>query len=63
MGLPLKIVDGNRWFIVLDAEGSITWYNSQTGKLLAVFRLYPDLWVLERDGQILQGKTAKKTNS
>jgi len=59
-GLPVKIINGNRWFIVLDGEGGITWHDNRSGKLLAVLRLYPDLWVLEKDGKTVQGKTAKK---
>ncbi|MCL2835101.1 MAG: hypothetical protein FWD78_18180, partial [Treponema sp.] len=42
MGLPVKIVDGDRWFIVIDGEGCITWHDNQTGNLLAVFRLYDE---------------------
>ncbi|MCL2319882.1 MAG: WD40 repeat domain-containing protein [Treponema sp.] len=41
-GLPVKIINGGRWFIVLDGEGGICWHDNRTGKLLAVFRLYQD---------------------
>ena len=47
-GFPIKIIDGGRYFVVLDGEGNVTWHDNQTGKLLAVFRLYPDSWVLEK---------------
>jgi len=42
IGLPVKIIDGGRWFIVLDGEGCVTWHDNQTGSLLAVFRLYTE---------------------
>jgi len=62
-GLPVKIISGTRWFIVLDGEGGIAWHDNMTGKLLAVLRLslqgnngsspgtpqlYPNLWTLEK---------------
>ena len=47
-GLPLKIINGGRWFITLDGEGGITWHDNNTGKLQAVFRLHQDSWVLEK---------------
>jgi len=59
-GLPVKIINGGRWFIVLDGEGGLTWHDIPSGKLLAVFRLYPDLWVLESGGKKVQGRIAKK---
>ncbi|MCL2093071.1 MAG: hypothetical protein FWH12_02650 [Treponema sp.] len=50
-GLPYKISNGqDRWFILLDREGIISWHDSSTGELLAVFRLYEDYWTLERRG-------------
>jgi hypothetical protein len=59
-GLPVKIIDGGSRFVVLDGEGGITWHDSWTGRLLAVLRLYPDFWLLERDGETIRGKTLKK---
>ena len=61
-GLPVKIVDGGDWFIVLDGEGGISWHNNQTGKLLAVLRFYPDSWVLRMEGENIRGKTMPKTS-
>jgi hypothetical protein len=59
MGLPLKIMDGGCWFVILDGEGGLTWNDNQTGKLQAVFRLYREAWVLEdlsaSDSRIIQG--------
>ncbi|MCL2130187.1 MAG: WD40 repeat domain-containing protein, partial [Treponema sp.] len=49
MGLPVKILDGGgQWFIVLDGEGGLCWHNIETGKILAVFRVYQNFWVLEK---------------
>jgi len=47
MGLPVQIMDGGRWFVILDGEGGLTWHDNQTGELQAVFRLYEENWVLE----------------
>ena len=61
-GLPVKIVDGGRWLIVLDGEGSITWHNNQTGELLAVYRLIPNTWYLSRGKYLnpISGRTVRK---
>ena len=59
-GLPVKIIDGGRWFIVLDGEGTIAWHDNQTGKLLASFRLYPGGWILEKAGATIKGRTSGK---
>jgi hypothetical protein len=59
-GLPVKILDGGKWFVILDGEGGITWHDPRTGKLLAVFRIYPDFWVLEAEGKKFQGRTVRK---
>jgi WD40 repeat protein len=45
---PVKIIDGGRFFVVLDGEGAVSWHDNQTGASLAVFRLYQDLWILEK---------------
>ena len=58
-GLPVKIIDGVRWFIILDGEGGISWHDNRTGKLLAVLRLFSDSWVLQSNGKIISGRTAK----
>jgi WD40 repeat protein len=46
-GLPLRISGGDLYFVVLDAEGCISWHDPRTGEILAVFRLYEDQWVLK----------------
>ncbi|MDR2177120.1 MAG: WD40 repeat domain-containing protein [Treponema sp.] len=45
-GLALSIADGNPYFVVLDAEGCVSWHDPLTGDILAVFRLYEDQWIL-----------------
>jgi hypothetical protein len=45
--LPQRIISGGRFFITLDAEGSVAWYENQTGELAALLRLYSHEWVLE----------------
>jgi outer membrane protein assembly factor BamB len=55
-GLPRRLLNGGRWFIQLDTEGSISWHDPRTGKILAVFRLYGGEWVLDREGRTIRGK-------
>jgi len=42
------------FFLSLDSEGNISWHNTN-GKLLAVFRVYKDRWVLEKGLETLGG--------
>jgi WD40 repeat protein len=58
-GFPIKILDGNRRFIVLDTEGNITWHDPETGKILARFRLYENEWTLEKEGSLIRGRCTK----
>jgi WD40 repeat protein len=67
-GLPLKILDGGRRFILLDTEGNITWHDPATGKIAALFRLYGDEWTLEtfdtldpldKEGSLIRGRLTK----
>jgi WD40 repeat protein len=58
-GLPRKILDGGRRFILLDTEGNITWHDPATGKILAVFRLYENEWILEKEGSFIRGRVTK----
>ena len=56
-GLPVKIFDGGgRWFIILDGDGGITWHDNRTGKLLAVFRLYNNFWMMQKNGETIRGQ-------
>ncbi|MCL2601409.1 MAG: hypothetical protein FWD91_01200 [Treponema sp.] len=55
-GLPVHIADGGRWFVVLDGDGAINWHDNQTGSLQAIFRLTPERWVLERNGEVIGGE-------
>jgi hypothetical protein len=58
-GFPIRILDGNRRFIVLDTEGNITWHDPETGKILARFRLYENEWILEKEGSLIRGRLTK----
>ncbi|MDR1239520.1 MAG: WD40 repeat domain-containing protein [Treponema sp.] len=49
-GLPLLLIDGARFFIALDGDGNICWHDPESGKLLALFRLYQNEWILQEDG-------------
>jgi hypothetical protein len=44
--IPVQIAGGGMYFIVLDAEGGISWHDPRTGEMLALFRLYEDEWTL-----------------
>jgi hypothetical protein len=44
--IPVQIAGGGMYFIVLDAEGGISWHDPRTGEMLALFRLYGDEWTL-----------------
>jgi hypothetical protein len=57
-GFPKRILSGGGFFIIIDSEGSIAWYNGESGKLEALLRIYPDGWVLEKDGETVQGPIA-----
>ncbi|MDR2103303.1 MAG: hypothetical protein LBP42_04265, partial [Treponema sp.] len=50
-GLPVRLIEGGDYFIILDEEGNITWHHPQSGKLLALFRLYENTWTLEKPGE------------
>jgi hypothetical protein len=61
-GLPLRLIDGDFCFVVLDGEGNIAWHDPDTGKLLALFRIYGDRWIMEtrgplREGPVIRGAT------
>jgi len=53
-GLPVKLLGCTNFFLSLDSEGNIAWHNIN-GKLLAVFRVYKDRWVLETENETLGG--------
>jgi outer membrane protein assembly factor BamB len=52
-GLPLRLIEGSRYYIVLDTEGNIAWHDPESGALLALFRLYENEWILEKPGASL----------
>jgi len=53
-GLPVKLLGCKDFFLSLDSEGNVSWH-STNGKLLAVFRIYKDRWVLETGTKTLGG--------
>jgi hypothetical protein len=55
-GLPQKIISGSGYFICLDSDGNITWHDPGTGRILALFRIYADAWVLETQGVTTRGR-------
>jgi hypothetical protein len=59
-GLPLRLVDGGAFFIAVDGDGNLCWYDPRTGKLLALFRLYDTEWILQQNqGDSLWGAVQK----
>jgi len=53
-GLPVKLLGCKDFFLSLDSEGNVSWHGTD-GKLLAVFRIYKDRWVLETDKKTFGG--------
>jgi len=51
-GLPIKLLGCDEFFICLDSEGSISWHDNKTGKMLALFKLYEDKWTLSNGREI-----------
>jgi WD40 repeat protein len=49
-GFPLRLIDGGRYCIAVDTEGTIVWYDPESGDLLALFHLYENEWILEKPG-------------
>jgi len=54
-GLPLKLFDGGNYLVSLDGDGNICWYESRSGKLLAIFKLHPDGWTLQTEQKTISG--------
>ncbi|MDR0622948.1 MAG: WD40 repeat domain-containing protein [Treponema sp.] len=55
-GLPFRLFEGGPFFVTVDGDGNICWYDPRTGKLLALFRLYENEWILQHDqGESLWG--------
>jgi len=53
-GLPVKLLGLKDFFLSLDSEGNISWHDTD-GKLLSVFRIYKDRWVLETGEETIGG--------
>ncbi|MDR1838207.1 MAG: hypothetical protein LBQ93_01275 [Treponema sp.] len=59
--LPVKLLGCDGFFISLDSEGNIAWHDNKNGKVLAVFSLYADQWILQNarktSGRLLRQQT------
>jgi hypothetical protein len=56
-GLPIRLINGDSYFITIDEDGNISWHESHSGGLLALLRLYESEWILEKaGGRTLRGK-------
>jgi hypothetical protein len=59
-GLPSGLTGGGIYFITVDKEGSISWHDSTTGALKAIFKLYKNEWILEKaDGFTVSGTISR----
>jgi WD40 repeat protein len=54
-GLPVKLIGCDNFFLCLDSEGNVAWHDNTSGKLLAVFSLYSEKWVLLTDRETTGG--------
>jgi hypothetical protein len=59
-GLPVRLFEGDAFFVTVDGDGNICWYDPRTGQLLALFRLYENEWILQQGrGGSLRGVVQK----
>jgi hypothetical protein len=54
-GLPHRLLNGGQYLINLDMDGSILWHDSNSGKLLAIFRLRSSTWTLQTEQRTISG--------
>ncbi len=55
-GLPVKLLNTDRYFIALDRSGSILWHNASTGDIEAALHMYEGKWYLQKkNGDTLEG--------
>jgi hypothetical protein len=58
--LPVTLLSGDKFFITLGKDGSISWYDADTGRLLARIRLYDTEWIMELgQGRVIRGPVQK----
>ena len=55
-GFPLQLLDGGNWLVSIDSSGCISWHETRSGNLLAVFRLHPNEWTLQTERGIIRGR-------
>ena len=54
-GFPYRLFEGGRNVVSLDRDGNLAWHDSQSGRLLAIFRLHPESWSLQTQRGIARG--------
>jgi WD40 repeat protein len=59
--LPVSLIGSEKYFIVLDKDGAISWHNPATGAFLARLRFLEAEWILEtaERGRIYRGPLQK----
>ncbi|MDR1986602.1 MAG: WD40 repeat domain-containing protein [Treponema sp.] len=63
-GFPVRLIDGGRYCIALDTEGTIAWYDPESGTLLALFHLYENEWILEKPGTpLIRGRLNQRAQA
>ena len=58
-GLPVILLNGGACFVSVDSDGNICWHDPFSGRIMAVFRLYENTWILERNGEIISGRVLR----
>jgi hypothetical protein len=53
--LPVTLLSGDKFFITLGKDGSISWYDAGIGNLLARIRFYNSEWIMERGERVIRG--------
>ncbi|MCL2208610.1 MAG: hypothetical protein FWC19_00945 [Treponema sp.] len=46
-GLPVKLAGCDNYFLNMDSEGNIAWHDNKSGKILAVFSVRGENWILK----------------
>jgi hypothetical protein len=58
-GLPRRLMEGGSSLVSLDQDGNISWYDSQNGKLAAVFSFHSSGWTLRLERVTINGEINK----
>jgi WD40 repeat protein len=55
-GLPIQLINTDKYFISLDSSGSVIWHNPSSGEKEAELRVYDGKWYLQKkNGDMLEG--------